>query len=155
MHNFKRYQIAISSILLTFFFLMPSCGGSSSTDSTASSTTGPVNIELGSSLASATQKWVSTGCNVQVMLTSDGGFRSAVTSSGVTFNSNGTWAASTANTTGLLVTGNTANFWVSTLNNISGTTASSSFTADVFVTDISVQLTLNTCTFTLQTGTIP
>lgn len=114
--------------------------------------TGPNAILNGASLAAATTHWVSARCNVQVELTSDKGFWSIVLdSSGKTSSGNETWTPG-PDPTSVMVgpgTGLGGFFWVSGLGNITGSTSSQTFTANVSVKSVSTSQGLGNCSFAL------
>ena len=135
------------AVVLGLGSLMLACGNANGTRNSV----GPTAILNGSALSSASSHWMSQNCAVQVELTSDGAFISAVTDqSGTTTNSEGTWAPS--GSSGATATGQSV--WVDSLTNIAGSTSAKSFSAGVSV-DEGFQQSLGTCSFTLQSGVIP
>jgi len=136
--------------------LSVSCGGSGGAQT--NNTVGPTAVLNGSTIVSSKNYWAAPNCGVKVELASDGGFRFGVTDTSSTTSSGGaTWTAS--GTDGAVInfgTGLGGFVWVSSLIHISGSTSSKAFSADVTVTDSSAtSQNLGTCSFTLQTGSIP
>jgi len=143
------------SLLLVLLCLMTACGGGynnvpNNGPNNGANNVGPTAIITGSSLATATGYWVSANCAVSVELTGDGGFEYAVTdTSGTTSRGYTTWSTSG----GSAVINGGDFFWVSSLTNISGSTASGSFTSGVTVTDqTDTSQELGSCSFRLQSG---
>jgi hypothetical protein len=130
--------------------LLSSCGGGSD-QTNAAPTAGPEAILNGATLAGATSHWVSSGCAVQVELTSDYGFYSMVTStSGTTTAASETWAVgpdSDSVTVGPAPSLKGA-FSVSNLGEITRLT-STTFSATVTVVSVATHQSLGSCTFTL------
>lgn len=114
--------------------------------------TGPNGILNGASHAVATSHWVSARCNVQVELTSDKGFWSIVVdTSGKTSSGSETWTVGPDSASVMVGpgTGLGGFFWVSALGNITGSTSSQTFTANVSVKTVSTSQSLGNCSFAL------
>jgi hypothetical protein len=142
--------------LLWLGLVLSACGGGSGGKNMVVPQTGPDAILNGAALATATSHWVSTNCSVQAELTSNSGFYSVVVdSAGTTSSGPETWAVGpNANsvTVGPGLGGLVGFFWISALDNITGSTTSQAFTATVVVQTGSTSQTLGNCSFVLKQG---
>ena len=123
------------------------------------SETGVNAIMNGTLLASATSHWTASKCSVQVELTSDHGFYSAVTDNhGNTSSGSSTWAQGANSDSVTIATsggsGLSSFFWVSALSNISGSTSSQLLTAAVSVKNQGTVQNLGSCSFVLAKGAL-
>jgi hypothetical protein len=143
--------------------VLSACGGGSGNATGGGGNTmvpqaGPNAVLNGASLATATSHWVSTDCSVQAELTGDHGFYSVVVDSrGTTSSGPEAWTVgSNANsvTVGPGVGGLAGFFWISALDNITGSTSSETFTAGVVVQTGSTGQSLGTCAFVLKGGAL-
>lgn len=146
---------------LVLGMLLSSCGGSSGSSNTggnnSSAQAGPSAVLNGASLASATTHWVSAQCHVQAELTSDSGFWSVVVdTSGTTSSGSETWTIGPDKNSITVGPGSGLKgfFWISALGEISGSTSSKVFTANVVVETSSNVQNLGSCTFTLAQGAL-
>lgn len=144
--------------LIWLGLVLSACGGSSSlgTVNNPVPQTGPNAILNGTALALATSHWVSTDCSVQAELTSNYGFYSVVVdTAGTTSSGPEVWAVGSnpnSITVGPGLGGLVGFFWISALDNITGSTSSQAFTATVVVQTGSTSQTLGTCAFVLKQG---
>jgi hypothetical protein len=151
-----RFLCPVGLFVLSLF--LSACGGSYGGSNPIPPTTGPDAILNGATLATATSHWVSAPCNVQVELTSDYGFWSIVIdNSGTKSSGSFTWAVGPDPNSVTVGPGSGLGgfFWVSALKNITGSTSSQMFTANVTVETQSTPQSLGSCTFTLMQGNLP
>jgi hypothetical protein len=144
----RRFAKALIWLGITF---LSACGGGGSL--TAPMPTPATGIMNGATHASATSHWESTNCTVKVEVTTDhAAWTSVTTNKGTTSSGSETWSPGATQNTMLIGPGNSGLggfFWVSGLASISGSTASSSFSATVTVESGTTSQVLGTCSFAL------
>ena len=149
----SKTQLLSFAMLLGLGLFLSVCGGGSGS-STPLPTTGPDAILNGATLSAATNHWVSTQCRSQVELNGDHTFFSIyVDKSGRMSSGSEKWSVgndSNSVTVGPGDGGLGGFYWVSSLREISGSTSSKTFTADVSVETGSTNQTLGSCTFSLM-----
>lgn len=153
----KTY-LSRSAGLLGLGLFLSACGGSPGGSNPLPTAAGPNAILNGATLATATSHWVSAKCGVQVELSSDNGFYSIVLdNSGKASSGPEKWAIgpdSDSVTVGP-GTGLGGFYWVSALKNITGSTSSQTFTANVTVETGSTNQSLGSCTFASAQHNLP
>jgi hypothetical protein len=149
---------SFAALLGLSLFLSACGGGYGGTNNNSPPPTGPDEISNGATLATATSHWISAPCKVQVELTGDSGVWSIVVdNSGTTSSGPETWAVGPDPNSLTIGPGSGFGgfFWVSALGNITGSTSSKMFTANVTVETQSTPQGLGSCTFTLTQGNLP
>jgi hypothetical protein len=142
--------------LLATIGLFSGCGNGSGNSSNSSCTgpnTGNAAILNGSTLAGADSSWAAPSCSsAQLELTTDGGFKYSLAAGGVLATAQTTW--SPLGDDGLQVScGNV--LCVTSLTNISGSTCSQAFTAQVTIVSNGTSDNLGKCSFSLVSKPLP
>jgi hypothetical protein len=141
--------------LLATIGLLSGCGGGQETINhpCTGPNTGPAAILNGSTLAAADSSWTSPTCSsAKLELTADDGLKYSIAAQGVLATAQTSWSAFGSD--GLQVSCGTV-LCIDSLSNISGSTCSQAFTAQVTVVSNGTNQSLGKCSFSLVNKPLP